>query len=128
MNGALQEVVGPVAEEVADVDEDRRRWVGFGGGRKDGNGCPGWGGRRGGGRDDLEPGLPGPLEEEGNGAVVGVSACADVDRGTVGCACGDGRVVEETEGAAAGAGAAVAACEPIRTAFRRLDLRCVSAI
>lgn len=92
MHGASQQPVRPVVQHVADVHEDRWRGVAFRAWRVDWDGCEGWGG---GGREDLESGLPWTLEEEGDGAVVGVRAGADVE-GRVGR--GDGGVVEQAEG------------------------------
>ena len=60
MHRALQQPVGPVAEQVADVDEDGGRGVVLGAGWVDGHGEPGL---RGG--EDLQAWLGGEPEEEG---------------------------------------------------------------
>lgn len=73
MDCAPEEAVGPVAEEVTNVDEDRRQAVRFRAGRRDGDGGPGV--LAG---EDLEPRLAAEAEEECDGAVVGVGSGADV--------------------------------------------------
>jgi len=73
MHRAAQQPVGPVRQQVADVDEDRRRRVVLGAGRRDGHGRPGV--LPG---VDLQAGLAALPEEERDGAVVGVRAGADV--------------------------------------------------
>jgi hypothetical protein len=74
MDGASQQSVGPVAEEVADVDEDGGRGVVLCSRWLDGDGCPlrGW-------RLDLESWLAWELEEKCDATVVGVGAGADVN-------------------------------------------------
>lgn len=97
VHGRPQQAVGPVAQQVADVDEDGRAGVVL---------CPrrahGHRGPRAVGEVDLQPGLPPQPEEEGDAAVVRVGARADV----LGCVsvlaeglCG--WVVEEAEDVAA---------------------------
>lgn len=78
MNRTPQQAIRPVVQEVTDVDQDRRGGIVLGAGREYGHRSPDVGGRQ-----DLEAGLRGALEEQGDGAVVGVCACADVDVGTV---------------------------------------------
>lgn len=89
MNCAPQQAIRPVAQKVADVDQDRRGGVILGAGGKHGHGGPGAGGCQ-----DLETGLRGALEEEGEGTVVGVGAGADVDVGTIIRGCGEGWIVQ----------------------------------
>lgn len=107
VHGGLEQTVRPIAQQIANVDQDRREgecvglvaW-------DDGNGGPGslW-------REDFETRLAGPLEEEGYAAVVGVGARSDVLVVFVGCRCWgeDGWVVEVAEDAARGAQARVVA-------------------
>ena len=97
VDGAPKQAVGPVAQQIADVDKHGRRRVRLGAGRADGDGGPGAAARQ-----DLEAGLAAQAEEEGDAAVVGVGAGADVE-GPVGGGGGVGRVVEEAEGGAGGA-------------------------
>ena len=97
VHGRPQQAVGPVAQQVTDVDEDGRAGVVF---------CPrgahGHGGPRPVGEVDLQPGLAPQPEEEGDASVVRVGARADV-LGRV-AVLGEGlcgRVVEEAEDVAA---------------------------
>ncbi len=53
------------------------------------------------------------MEEEGDAAVVGVGAGADVDGGVVVARRGDGGIVQKAQDAAAGARATVTGGEPI---------------
>ena len=83
----LEIPIRPITQEIADIDQDGRRGIGFRSGRKDGDGSPSCGigvilpaaVRACGRRDDFETGLTGSLEEEGYGAIIGVCARADVD-------------------------------------------------
>lgn len=119
MHGAPQEAAGPVAEEIADVDEDGRGGVVLGARGAHGHGGPGGRGAGPAGLE-LEAGLPAEAEEEGDAAVVGVGAGADVlPCGGGGCGGGGGGgeggergVVEEPEDVARrAAGAEVAVAE-----------------
>lgn len=74
VHGAAEQAVGPVAEQVANVDEDGRAGVVFRAGRAHGHGRPGVVARG----VELEAGLAAQAEEEGDAAVVGVCAGADV--------------------------------------------------
>ena len=82
MLGALDSVVGPAREQVGGVDDDGV----FDGGRID-EGVVGG--------EDLQA-AGHVLEEEGDGAVVGVGACADAALVLLEFACWAGRVVEES--------------------------------
>lgn len=106
VHGAPQQPVRPVTQQVANVDQDGGRRVVFGARWADGDGRPGVVP----GRVDLEAGLAPEAEEEGDAAVVGVGARADVLRGggqatviAIAGACagageaGQGRVVQEAE-------------------------------
>lgn len=97
VHGGPQQPVGPVAQQVADVDEDGRAGVVLRPRRRDGDRRPGpvW-------QVDLQPGLALKSEEEGDAAVVRVGARADV-LGDVVLAQGLWRwVVQEAEDVAAG--------------------------
>lgn len=65
VHGGPQQAVGPVAQQVADVDEDGRAGVGLRPRRGDGHGRP-----RAVRQVDLQPGLALEPEEEGDAAVV----------------------------------------------------------
>lgn len=96
MHGRPQEPVGPVAQQVADVDEDGRAGVVLRPRRGDGDRRPGTVRQV-----DLQPGLGLEPEEEGDAAVVRVGPRADVLGGVV-LAQGLGRrVVQEAEDVAA---------------------------
>lgn len=106
MHGTPQEAIRPVAQQVADVDQDRGRRVILGAGWADGHGGPDIGARR---DVDLQAGLALEPEEEGDAAVVGVGArahivfCGGVFRGSsTGAEVGQGRVVQEAEDVARG--------------------------
>ena len=88
VHGRLQQAVGPVGEEVGDVDQDGRDRVALGARRRHGNGRP-----RRAGREDLETGPRAPLEEQGDGAVIGMRTGADVDVGIVVAVLGQERVL-----------------------------------
>jgi hypothetical protein len=111
VHGAPEHAVGPVAQQVADVDDDGRCGIEERARRPDGYGCErgvrAW-------REKLETGLPCALEEERDGPVVGVGTGAYVDGGVVGGRGRDVWVVEESEGGAAGT-AGVSGGEPGRT-------------
>ena len=83
MLGALDSVVGPAREQVGGVDDDGV----FDGGRID-EGVVGG--------EDLQA-AGHVLEEEGDGAVVGVGACADAALVLLEFACRAGGVVEESD-------------------------------
>jgi len=76
---------------------------------------------------DFETGLAGTLEEEGEGAVVGMRACANVDVGLVVEITGrvEGGIVEEAESATTGT-AAVAGGEVGSAPGGGFNLSCVS--
>lgn len=67
VNSALEEVIGPVGKEIADVYKDWRRRVIFGGRREYGDWRPDWIRPW---REDLETGLTGALEKKGYRAIV----------------------------------------------------------
>lgn len=103
MDRGPQQAVGPIAEQVTNVDEHRRRGIPLGPGRHHGDGGPDvfW-------REDLEAGLAGEAEQEGDGAVVRVGARAHV----VGARRGRGgvpgrRVVQQAQDGARGPGVRV---------------------
>lgn len=113
VHGAPQQPVGPVAEQIADVDEDGRAGVGFRAGRGHRDGRPCCGRRRGIVDDDagggvgveFESRLAAQAEQQRDGAVVGVGAGADVGfvgREGVGGEGGARRVVEEAQDVARG--------------------------
>lgn len=105
VHGAPQQAVGPVRQQVADVDEDGRGRVVLGARRDDGDGRPGLAVAE----EDLEARLAAQAEEEGQRAVVGVRAGADVlggGGGGGGAAFGEvgaRRVAEEAQDRAGGA-------------------------
>lgn len=90
MERAPEQPVGPVRQQVADVDQHRRARVVLGPRRADGDGRPDviFG-------QELETRLAAETEEQGDGAVVRVGAGADV-RGGVG-SCVWGWISEEAE-------------------------------
>lgn len=90
MERAPEQPVGPVRQEVTDVDQHRRARVVLGPRWTDGDGRPDviFG-------QDLETRLAAEAEEQGDGAVVRVGAGADV-RGRVG-GCVWGWVAEKAE-------------------------------
>lgn len=102
VHGAAQQAVGPVAEQVADVDEDGRAGVGLCAGRAHGDGRPAVVAAR----VELEAGLAAQAEEECDAAVVGVRAGADVGlvglQQRVGGECGQRRVVQKAQDVARG--------------------------
>ncbi len=53
------------------------------------------------------------MEEEGDAAVVGVGASADVNGGVIVSGGGDGGVMQQADDAAAGPGTTMAGSEPI---------------
>jgi hypothetical protein len=73
----------------------------------------------GSGRQDFKTGLTWSLEEEGDGSVIGMCTCSDVDFGLVVAAGGDGGVVEETESAVT---FYVTRREPVGAAFFGVNL------
>lgn len=93
VHGTSQETVGPIAEEIADIYQNGRGRVRFCAGRTDGDGdpfvFPG---------EDLQARLARETEEEGNGAVVGMGAGADLG-GICDISGADVGVVKETEDA-----------------------------
>ena len=78
VDGRLQQTVRPVREEIGNVDYNRRQRVGLRARRCDGNGRASRAGR-----EDLKARLGLPLEEQGDGTVIGMRAGADVDFGIV---------------------------------------------
>lgn len=74
MHGAPQQPAGPIRQQVADVHQDRGGRVVFRAGRHDGDGRPGLAVAE----QDLEPRLAAQAEEQGQRAVIGVRARADV--------------------------------------------------
>lgn len=98
MHGGPQQPVGPVAQQVADVDEDGRAGVVLRPRRRDRDRRPGTVRQV-----DLQPGLALQSEEEGDASVVRVGSRADVLGGVV-LAQGLWRwVVQEAEDVSAGA-------------------------
>lgn len=98
VHGGPQQAVGPVAQQVADVDEDWRAGVILRarGADRHGRPRPVW-------QVDLKAGLAPQPEEEGDAAVVGVGSRSDVLGAVAVLAQGLGRgVVEEAEDVAAG--------------------------
>lgn len=97
MHGRPQQPVGPVAEQVADVDEDGRAGVALRPRRDHGHGRP-----RPVPQADLQPGLARQPEEQRDAAVVRVGARADVVLAPVVLAEGPRRrVVQEAQDVAA---------------------------
>lgn len=73
MHGATQQPIGPVAEQIANVDKNRRARVVLRARWAHGHGRPGVVARV-----ELEAGLAAQAEEERDAAVVGMRAGADV--------------------------------------------------
>jgi hypothetical protein len=73
----------------------------------------------GSGRQDFKTGLTWSLKEEGDGTIIGMCTCSDVDFGLVIAAGRDWGVVEETESAVT---FYVAGSEPVATAFFGVNL------
>lgn len=90
VNGAPKEAVGPVREQVANVDQDGRAGVVLRAGRTDGYGGPGAVLLL-----ELQSGLASEPEEQRDGAVVGVRAGTDVVAGAGGLV--GGWVAEEAQ-------------------------------
>ena len=118
MHSRLEQPARPVAQEIADVNQDR--WeagvVAVVGKRPHGDRRP-FSFRS----QDFETGLAVALEEQGHAAVVAVCAGADVDAvgegaGRRGC---EGGIVQEAEGGAGGAvGGVVPTGEPVLADLR----------
>jgi hypothetical protein len=104
MHRTPQQPARPIRQQVPDVHQDGGRGVRFRAWRDDGHGRPGLAVAA----EDLEARLAAQAEEEGEGAVVGVGACADV--GVVGGGggfVGARRVAQEAQDCARGAAGAV---------------------
>lgn len=98
VHGGPQQPVGPVAQKIADVDENGRAGVVLRARGADGHGRP-----RAVWQVDLQAGLAPQPEEEGDAAIVGVGSRADVLGAVAVLAQGLGRrVVEKAEDVAAG--------------------------
>lgn len=119
MYRAFEQVVGPITQQIANVDQDRRRWVIFGSWWKYWNRCPGGCrtivsivglSRR---RDDLQTRLTGPLEQERDRTVIRMGSCSDVDFWSKVGLGWYRRVVEESKGASAWSSATMPARKPV---------------
>lgn len=107
MHSAPQQPASPVRQQIPNVHQNRRGRVVLGAGRHDGDRRPGLAIPQ----QDLQTRLAAQAEEEGQSAVVGVGARADVV-GRGGGGVGARRVAEEAQDGAGGpAGAEVCGCE-----------------
>lgn len=77
VHGTPQQAIRPVRQQIADIHQDRRRWVVFRARRDDRHGRPGGAVAR----EHLEPRLAAQAEEQRQRAVIGVRAGADVAAG-----------------------------------------------
>lgn len=73
MHGATQQAIGPIAEQIANVDQNRRAGVRFCAGRAHGHGRPCVVAHV-----ELKAGLPSQTEEKRDTSIIGVRAGADI--------------------------------------------------